>query len=81
MVAYLRVAGLGKRESTWVSRTREPDDLVLHLVHCEGVTVTVINVGEKFFVRLLVARSFREVEAHEGDEGVDVLDCHGLHVA
>ena len=22
-----------------------------------------------------------EVKAHESDEGVDVLDCHGLHVA
>jgi hypothetical protein len=31
--------------------------------------------------RLLVARGFREVKAHESDEGVDVLDCHGLHVA
>jgi hypothetical protein len=30
---------------------------------------------------LLVARGFREVEAHESDEGVDVLDCHGLHVS
>ncbi len=52
MVAYRRVACVGKRENTWVARTREPDDLVLHLVEREGVTV--INVGEKLFVRLLV---------------------------
>ena len=25
--------------------------------------------------------SVREVKTHESDEGVDVLDCHGLHVA
>jgi hypothetical protein len=43
---------VGKRENTWDARTREPDDLVLHLVEREGVTV--INVGEKLFVRLLV---------------------------
>ena len=70
---------MGKRESTWGERTREPDDLVLHLVECEGVTV--VHVGEKLFVRLLVAGGFREVETHENDEGADVLDCHGLHVA
>ena len=52
---------------------------MLHLVECEGVTI--VNVGEKLFVCLLVARSFRVVEAHESDEGIDVLDCHGLHVA
>ena len=79
MVADRRVASVGERESTWGTRIREPDDFVLHLLELE--VVTVVNVGEKFFVRLLVARSFREVEAHEGDEGVDVLDCHGLHVA
>jgi hypothetical protein len=60
-------------------RTREPDDLVLHLVEREGVTV--VNVGEELFVCLLVAGGFREVEAHESDEGIDVLDCHGLHMA
>ncbi len=43
--------------------------------------VTVVDVGEKLFVRLLVAGGFGEVKAHESDEGVDVLDCHGLHVA
>ncbi len=43
--------------------------------------VTVVDVSEKLFVRLLVAGGFREVKAHESDEGVDVLDCHGLHVA
>jgi hypothetical protein len=79
VVAYRRVTGVGKRERTWGARTREPDDLVLHLVEREGVTV--VNVGEKLFVRLLVAGGFREVEAHESDEGIDVLDCHGLHVA
>jgi hypothetical protein len=60
-------------------RTRELDDLVLHLVNSEDVTV--VNVGEKLFVCLLVAGGFREVEAHESNEGVYVLDCHGLHVA
>jgi hypothetical protein len=79
VVAYRRVAGMGKRESTGGARTREPDDLVLHLV--ERGCVTIVNVGKKLFVRLLVARGFREVEAHESDEGVDVLDWHGLHLA
>jgi hypothetical protein len=55
------------------------DDLVLHLVDREGVAV--VNVGEKLFVLLLVPGGFREVEAHESDEGVDVRYCHGLHVA
>ena len=58
---------------------REPDDLVLHLVEREGVTV--VDVCENLFVRLLVAGGFGEVEAHESDEGVDVLDGHGLYVA
>jgi hypothetical protein len=52
---------------------------MLHPVECEGVTV--VDVGEKLFVRLLVAGGFRKVEAHESDKGVDVLDGHGLHVA
>ena len=51
-VADRRVAGVGERETTWVVRTREPDDLVLHLVEREGMTV--VNVGEKLYVRLLV---------------------------
>jgi hypothetical protein len=74
---------MGKCESTWVVRTREPDvsartnkrhhhHLMLHLVEREGVTV--VNVGKK------LAGGFREVEAHESDEGIDVLECHGLHV-
>jgi hypothetical protein len=70
---------VGERECTWGVRTREPDDLVLHLVEREGVTV--VDVSEKLFVRLLVAVGFGEVKAHESDEGVDVLDSHGLHVA
>jgi hypothetical protein len=49
---YRRVAVVGKRESTWGVSTREPDDLVLHLVEREGMTV--VNVGEKLYVRLLV---------------------------
>jgi hypothetical protein len=53
VVANRRVAGVGERESTWGVRTREQDDLVLHLVEREGVTV--VDVGEKLFVRLLVA--------------------------
>ena len=32
VVANRRVAGVGERESTWGVRTRESDDLVLHLV-------------------------------------------------
>jgi hypothetical protein len=43
--------------------------------------VTVVDVGEKLFVRFLMARGFGEVKAHESDEGVDVLDGYGLHVA
>ena len=79
MVASRRVAGVGERESTWGTRIREPDDFVLHLLELE--VVTVVDVGEKFFVRLLVAGGFREVKTHESDEGADVLDVHGLHVA
>jgi hypothetical protein len=60
-------------------RVREPDDHALHLLEREGVTV--IDVGEKLFVRLLVSGDFGEIKAHESDEGVDVLDGHGLHVA
>jgi hypothetical protein len=58
---------------------REPDDLVLHFLEREGVTV--VDVGEKLFVRLLVSGGFGEVKTHESYEGVDVLDGHGLHVA
>jgi hypothetical protein len=43
--------------------------------------MTVVNVGEKLFVGLLVAGGFREVEDHDRDKGVDVRYCHGLHVA
>jgi hypothetical protein len=46
--------------------TREPDDPVLHLFEREGVTV--VDVGEKLFVRLLVAGGLREVKVHESDE-------------
>ena len=70
---------MGERESTWGVRTREPDDLVFHLVQREGVTV--VEVCEKLLVCLLVAGGFGEVKAHESDEGEDVLDGHGLHVA
>ena len=38
-------------------------------------------MGEKLFVRLLVSGGFGEVKTHESDEGVDILDGHGLHVA
>ena len=79
VVADRRFSGVGERESTWGTRIKEPDDFVLHLLEREGVTV--VDVGEKFFVRLLVAGGFGEVKAHESDEGVDVLDGHGLHVA
>jgi hypothetical protein len=79
VVADRRVASVGERESTWGTRIREPDDFMLHLLEREGVTV--VDVGEKFFVCLLVAGGFGEVKAHERDEGVDVLDGHGLHVA
>ena len=79
MVANRRVAGVGERESTRGTRIREPYDFVLHLFECEGVPV--VDVGKKLFVCLLVAGGFREVKAHESDEGIDVLDCHGLHVA
>ena len=52
---------MGEHESTWVVRTREPDDLVLHLVEREGMTV--VDVGEKLFVRFLMAGGFGEVKA------------------
>jgi hypothetical protein len=79
VVANGRVACVGERKSTGGTRIREPDDFVLHLLEREGVTV--VEVGEKLFVRPLVAGGFGEVKAHESDEGVDVLDGHGLHVA
>jgi len=78
VVANRRVACVGERESTWGVRTREPD-LMLHLLEREGVTV--VDVGEKLFVRLLVAGGFGEGKTHESDEGVHVLDGHDLHVA
>jgi hypothetical protein len=56
VVANQRVTYVGDRECTWVMRMTEPDDLVLHLVEREGVTV--VYVGEKHFVCLLVARGF-----------------------
>ena len=43
VVANRRVAGVGERESTWGVRTREQDDLVLHLVEREGVTVVDVR--------------------------------------
>ncbi len=79
MVANGRVAGVGERKSTRGTIMREPDDLVLHLLEREGVTI--VDVGEKLFVRLLVSGGFGEVKTHESDEGVDILDGHGLHVA
>ena len=44
---------MGERESTWGTRIREPGDFVLHLLEREGVTV--VDVGENLFVRVLVA--------------------------
>jgi hypothetical protein len=79
VVANRRVAGVGERESTWGTRMREPDDFVLDLVERKGVTV--VDVGDKLFVHFLMAGGFGEVKAHESDEGVDVKDGHGLHVA
>jgi hypothetical protein len=58
---------------------REPDDDVLHRFKRESVAS--VDVGNKLLVGFLVARCFREVEAHEGDEGEDVLNRHGGHVA
>ena len=72
MVVDRRVTCVGERENTWDTRIREPDDFVLHLLEREGVTV--VDVGEKLFVRLVVAGGFGEIKAHERDEGVDVLD-------
>ncbi len=54
VVANGRVADMGERKSTRGTRMREPDDL-LHLLEREGVTF--VDVGEKLFVRLLVAGS------------------------
>ena len=56
MVANGRVAVVGERKSTRGTRIREPDDFVLHLLECEGVTV--VDVGEKLFVFLLVTGGF-----------------------
>jgi len=58
---------------------REPDDDVLHSFKCESVAS--VDVGNKLLVGFLVARCFREVEALEADEGEDVLNRHGRHVA
>jgi len=56
VVANGRVAYVGERKSTRGTRMREPDDLVLHLLEREDVTV--VNVGEKLFVQLLVSGGF-----------------------
>ena len=58
---------------------REPDDDVLHCFKRENIAI--VNVGNKLLVGFLVARCFREVEALEADEGEDVLNRHGRHVA
>ena len=63
VVANGRVAGVGERKSTRGTIMREPDDLVLHLLEREGVTI--VDVGEKLFVRLLVSGGFGEVKTHE----------------
>jgi hypothetical protein len=60
VVANRRVAGVGDRESTWGARMREPDDLVLHLVEREGVTI--VDVGEKLFVCFLMSGGFGECD-------------------
>ena len=78
MVADGRVTGVGERKSTRSMRVREPDDHGLHPLEREGVTV--VDVGEKLFVRLLVSGGVREMKAHESDEGVNVVDGHGFHV-
>ena len=52
------------------------EDLLLHLVDRE--CMTVINVVDKLFVRLLVEGSFREMEPHKGDKGVNVGDRGGM---
>jgi hypothetical protein len=79
--ACLSVACVGESKSTRDTRAREQDDCILHLVKCERVSV--VNVGEKLIVCPLVAGGFREVDAHESDEGVDVryrLYSHRLHL-
>jgi hypothetical protein len=58
---------------------REQDDNVLHRVKRESVAS--VDVGNKLLVDFLVARCVREVEAHEGDEGEDVLNRHGGYAA
>jgi hypothetical protein len=47
---------------------------VLHRVKSESVAS--VDVGNKLLIGFLVARCVREVEAHEGDEGEDVLNRH-----
>ena len=56
VVANGRVAVVGERKSTRGTRMSAPDVLVLHLLECEGVTV--VDVGEKLFVFLLVTGGF-----------------------
>ena len=63
----------------WVSAkvrgARESENLLISCCTFSSVRgVTVVDVGEKLFVRLVVAGGFGEIKAHERDEGVDVLD-------
>ena len=53
-------------ESHLLISTQSNHDLPWHLLEREGVTV--VDVGEKLFVCLLVAGGFGEVKAHESDE-------------
>ena len=56
-----RVA-LAHSEGTIRLGTRVPDDNVLHVIECKGVTS--VDMSKKFLVSLLVPRCVREVESH-----------------
>jgi hypothetical protein len=63
---------MSERKGTKRSVSRMVDDRVLHLVQSQ--LVTFINEGDEVFVSLLVAVSFRKVQAHERDEREHVGD-------
>jgi hypothetical protein len=68
----------GESDSTRCARTREPDEHVVHLVNHDHMT---LPSSTNLIVCLLVAGGFREVEAKENDEDVDVRYRHEMHVA
>ena len=47
----------------------------------EGKSIAGVDESEKFLISFLVARSHREEQAHQDDQGKDVAHRHGVQVA